>query len=206
VDLREYKGFFVVCVLVLFLIVAVYVIALFWPRYEDRFFELGLLGRDGKAEDYYPGNSSSVEVGVNVTWFIYIHNHMGTVENVSVRVKLLNSTMQAPDDRGHEPSPYPHLYELSLSLSVDETLHIPFVWSILEADIQNDSVVIGRLIVNDQTVDVGVGAFSDVRFRLVFELWVYDQISGEYLFGWDSGKEFYSVSLYMWFNATSSAV
>jgi len=61
-------------------------------------------------------------------------------------------------------------------------------------------------MVNNQTVHVDVGASSDLRFRLVFELWVYDQSSGEYLFGWDSGKGFYSVSLYMWFTPVSAAV
>jgi len=203
VDLREYKGFFLICVLVGFLVVAVYVITLFWPKYEERFFELGLLGRDKMAEDYYPGNTSNVGVSSNVTWFIYIHNCMWSDENVSIRVKLLNSTMQAPDDREHEPSPYPVLFELPLSLSIDETLLIPFSWSILEADLQNESVLIERLMVNNQTVHVDVEAFSDLRFRLVLELWVYDQSSGEYLFGWDSGKEFYSVSLYMWFNVTA---
>ncbi len=205
-DLREYKGFFLICVLVGFLIVAVYVITLFWPKYEERFFELGLLGRNKMAEDYYPGNASSVGVGENVTWLIHIHNYMWSDQDVSIRVKLLNSTMQVPDDRGHEPSPYPALFELPLSLSIDETLLIPFSWSILEADLQNESALIRRLMVNNQTFDVHVGAFSDLRFRLVFELWIYDQSSGEYLFSWDSGKEFYSVSLYMWFNVTSSSV
>ena len=202
--LREYKGFFLICVLVGFLIVAVYVITLFWPKYEERFFELGLLGRNKMAEDYYPGNTSNVGVGSNVTWYIYIHNCMWSDQNVSIRVKLLNSTMQAPDDREHEPSPYPVLFELPLSLSIDETLLIPFSWSILEADLQNESVLIKRLEVNNQTVHVDVGAFSDLRFRLVFELWVYDQSLGEYLFGWDSGKGFYSISLYMWFSVTAS--
>lgn len=199
-NLKEYKGFFIICVLVLFLILAVYVISSFWPRYEERFFELGLLGRNKKAEDYYPGNSSTLEVGSNVTWYIDIRNHMGSSQNVSVRVKLLNSTMQTPDDREHEPSPHQYFIELPLSLSVDETLLVPFSWSILEADSRNDSITIKRLMVINQTVEVDLSALSDDRFRMIFELWVYDQSSGEYIFGWDSGKEFYSVSLYIWFN------
>ena len=197
---KEYKPFFLIGGLVLVLIIAVAVISYFWPRYEERFFELGLLGRNKMAEDYYPNGNSSLEVGSDVLWYIYIHNHMGTVQDVLVRAKLVNSSMLIPDDREHVPSPAPFFFELPVSLDVDETKTIPFSWSILEADFQNDSIIINRLMVNNQTVNIDVSAFFDSRCRVVFELWVYDQSSNEYRFGWDSGEDFYSVSLYIWFS------
>ena len=185
--------------LVLFSILVIAVISAFWPRYEERFFELGLLGKDKKAEAYYPNDNSTLKVGSRVFWYIYIHNHMGSVQNVSIRVKLLNSTMEVPNDREHKPSPFAFFVEFPLSLSVDETLFVPFAWSILETISQNESIIVKRLTVNNQTVEVNVQAFSDYRFRMVFELWVYDQSSHEYKFGWQSEKEFYSASLYIWF-------
>lgn len=205
--MKEYKPVLVIGALVLVLIVAVAVISAFWPRYEERFFELGLLGSNKMAEDYYPDGNSTLRIGSDVLWYIYIHNHMGSVQDVLVRVKLLNSTMLVPDDREHVPSPAPFFFELPVSLDIDETRMIPFSWSILEVDdAGNNSIAVDRLLVNDQTVDVGVSSFSDDRYRMVFELWVYDQPSNEYGFGWDSGKGFYSVSLYMWFRTTTDAV
>jgi len=185
--------------LVLFSIIVIAVLSAFWPRYEERFFELGLLGRDKKAEGYYPNDNSTLRVGSPILWYIYIHNHMGSVQNVSVRVKLLNSTMELPNDREHKPSPYPFFVEFPLSLSVNETLFVPFSWSILEAVSQNGLIIIKRLMVNDQTVEVNFPAFSDHSFLMVFELWVYDPSFHEYKFGWESEKEFYSASLYIWF-------
>lgn len=176
----------------------VYVVSLYWPRYEEYFFELGLLGAEGRAEGYFPDDNSSIFVGTPMSWQIYVHNHMGREQDVSIRVKILNSTMQAPDDREHVPSPEPYFLEIPVSLSIDETVLVPFSWSVLDAEYVNGTVVNG-LIVNDEFVDVDVKSVPDSRFRIVFELWVYDESSGEFVFGWYSKDEFYSASIYMWF-------
>ena len=191
--------------LVLFSILAVAVISAFWPRYEERFFELSLLGKDKKAEGYFLNDNSTLEVGSQVLWYIYIHNHMGSLQNVSVRIKLLNSTMEVPNDREHKPSPFASFVEYPASLSVDDTLFVPFSWGILDVVSQNSSIILKRLMVNGQTVEVNVSAFSDYLFRMFFELWVYDQSSHEYKFGWESEKEFYSASSYMGFRVTLPA-
>jgi uncharacterized membrane protein len=199
-SLKENKVLLIICVLVAVLILVVYVFTLFWPRYEEYFFELGLLGRNQKAEDYFPRNTSTVEVGANVTWYIYLHNHMGSPQDVSLRVKVLNASMLAPDDRTHEPSPYPVSFEVPVSLATDETVLVPFSWSISEVKVQNDSVAFKHLIINGQSVDVNLSGLSETRFRLVFELWVYDNSSGEYQFFWTSKGELHSASIYMWFD------
>ena len=60
-------------------------------------------------------------------------------------------------------------------------------------------VYCGRKLIKNLWSEVDVKSFSDGRFRIVFELWVYDQESGEFVFGWYSKDEFYSASIYMWF-------
>jgi hypothetical protein len=197
-----HKPILIISALVLFSILAVAVLSAFWPRYEERFIELGLLGKDKKAEGYYPNDNSTLKVGSPILWHIYVHNHVGSIQNVSVRVKLLNSTMEMPNDQEHKPSPYAFFIEFPLSLPVDETLIVPFSWSILDTASQNDSIIIKSLIVNNQTVQVNVPASTDNSFRMVFELWVYDRSTHEYKFGWSSGKEFYSASTYIWFRIT----
>jgi len=130
-------------------------------------------------------------------WHIYLHNHMGSDQSVLVRVKLLNSTMLVPNDLNHTASPQAPFLELPLVLTIDETVQIPFSWSIVEADPQNGSIF---LMVNNDPVTVDGVVFSDNRLRLVFELWVYNPLTDLYEFGWDSGKGYYSTSVYMWFS------
>ena len=117
------------------------------------------------------------------------------------KVKLLNSTMDLPNDQEHEPSPYASFAEFPLSLSVDSTELVSLSWSISHAISQNDSIVLKRIIVNDSILETDVAAASDSWFRIVFELWVYDPNSQEYKFGWKSGAEFFSASVYMDFKA-----
>lgn len=204
-SIKEYKPIIYLGVFLALIIGFVYVVSLYWPKYEEYFFELAVLGKDGKAEEYYPDDNSTISVGTPISWQIYVHNHMGREQDISIRAKLLNSTMEAPDDRGHVPSAEPTFLEIPVSLSIDETVLIPFSWSVRDAEYQNSTVIHG-LIVNGELVEVDVGSFSDDRFRVVFELWVHDQESGEFVFGWYSKGEFYSASIYVWFNLNLSYV
>ena len=191
-------------ILILFMTVALALISTFWPKYEERFFEFGLLGKDKMAESYYPNNNSTLNLGSQVNWYVYLHNHVGSFQEVIVRVKLLNSTMELPNNKEHKPSPFVSFIDFPLSLSVDDSKFVTFSWSILEAVSQNDSVILKSLMVNDQTFAVNVSALSNSFFRMVFELWVYDESSQEYLFGWESGEDFSSASIHLMFRANIS--
>jgi hypothetical protein len=48
------------------LILAVAVLSAFWPKYEERLFELDLLGKNKRAEDYYPNDNSTLELASQV--------------------------------------------------------------------------------------------------------------------------------------------
>ena len=190
--------------LVCLLIIIVAVIASVWPTQEEWFFELGLLGKDKTADAYFTDDHSVVDVERVNSWFIYVHNHIGAVAVVDMRIKLLNSTMDLPNDREHQPSLAASFVEFPLSLSVNETVFVPFSWSITVAETQNGSTVIKRLLVNEQPVDVEV---LDVNssFLVVFELWVQDSNSGKYMFGWESRGALYSASIYMGFKLNQIA-
>jgi len=195
---KDFKPFIIIGIFLGLVIVSVYVLSEYWPKYEEYFFELGLLGKEGKAESYFPGDNSSIYLDTQMSWLIYVHNHMGSEQEVIIKVKILNSTMEAPDDREHEPSPEPYFLEIPVSLSVDETVLVPYSWSVLDAEYQNGTVI-NSIIVNNEIYDMALGDNS-TRFRCVFEIWVYDESFNEYVFGWYSKGEFYSASLYIWFN------
>jgi hypothetical protein len=178
-------------------------ISVSWPKYEEQFIELGLLGRDGTAAGYFSNDNPTITSGSQVDWSIYTHNNMASSQYITIRVKLLNSTMQAPNDNQHEPSPFASIDEFPVFLNVNDTQLIPFSWSILNSGSQNGSEFIDSLVVNGKNVSINP-VFSNSSFCMVFELWVYDQSSHEYSFSWDSGNEIHSASVYMWFNVSLS--
>jgi hypothetical protein len=193
-----HKTAIIVAGLVLLLIVLVAVISSVWPTQEEQFIELGLLGKNKTADSYFVTENANIDVGALSSWFIYVHNHLGYTQTISVRVKLLNSAMELPDDQEHQPSNLTSFVEFPLSLSVNQSVLIPFSWSIMDAESQNGSAVIKQLLVNNQTVNVDVR--SSYSFAIDFELWVQNHGSGEYSFGWESEKGFSSASVNMWFN------
>ena len=194
---KDFKPFIIIGIFLGLVIVSVYVVSEYWPKYEEYFFELGLLGKEGKAESYFPGDNSSIYLDTPMSWLIYVHNHMGSEQDVSIRVKILNSTMEAPDDREHEPSPEPYFLEIPVSLSVDETVLVPYSWSVLDVEYENGTIL-KSMILNDDIIDVNIRDFNS-QYRIVFELWVFDDVLGDYFFYWSSKGELYSASIYMWF-------
>jgi hypothetical protein len=182
------------------LIVLVAVISSVWPTQEMRFIELGLLGKDKTADAYFANENSNIDVGTLSSWFIYVHNHLGYAQNVSVRVKLLNSTMEIPDDQENQPSNMTSFVAFPLSLSVNQSVLIPFAWSIMDAEVHNGSAVINQLLVNNQPINIDALISMNRSFVMVFELWVQEDGSEEYVFSWESEKGLSSASVNMWFN------
>jgi hypothetical protein len=187
-----------VAALILLLIIVIALFSAFWPRNEMRFFELGLLDKNKKAEAYFTLDNSTLEIGSQVDWFVFVHNHMGDAEKVVVRIKLLNSTMAQPIDSKNVPSPFNFFQELYSSLPDNESVLLPFSWRISNAASANGVTAVRQLVVNNQILDIDVS--SNGYFIIVFELWVYSQTDQNYLFGWRFGNSFSSASLTMGFN------
>ena len=164
-----------------------------------RFLELGVLGKNKMATAYFEDDDSALGIGSQLNWFIYIYNHVGTSQKVIIKVKILNSTMLLPDDQKNQPSPYDSFVELPISMFANQTLLVPFSWGIMNASSIGNQISIDHLLVNNQAVEVTVSDSANSFFRIVFELWVYDNTSEQYSFGWASGDDFSSASIYMSF-------
>ncbi len=201
----KHKPLLLVGAFILLLILLVAVISSFWPRYEDEFLEIGLLGKDKTADNYYPNGNATLVAGAELNWYIYVHNHMQTEQNVSIRVKLLNSTTALPDDRNYKPSPVDPIAEFPLSLHINSTELVPFLWRILETENQNNSITIKRLIINETIVEANISTYSDSFYQIVFELWVYNPASNEYFFEWKNGDKISSASAYVGFKVAVGA-
>jgi uncharacterized membrane protein len=201
-SLKSHRTFLIIVALICVLILVVAIISSIWPKQEEFFFELGLLGKDKTADAYFANSNSITEVGELNTWFVYVYNHKGTAQNVSVRSKLLSSSMELPDDQKHLSSNATTIAEFPLSLSANETTLFPFFWNIVKADRQNNSTIVDSIMINDKLVEVTVSD-SGSLFAIVFELWVQNN-SGRYTFEWDSRNGISSASIYMGFEVNSN--
>lgn len=170
---------------------------------DEPFFALGILGKEGKAEHYYPGGDPNIEVGEQVYWVIYLYNHMGGPRYVALRFKLLNSTMPSPEADGGAPSRAPAFIEVRRVLANNETILLPFSWSIEGAQVIGDSTIIRRLSAMGETYETYAVAREGHNFRVVIELWIYDERTGDFDFGWSHGGESHGPWVQIWFNATS---
>lgn len=169
---------------------------------ENNFFIMAVLGKDNMLRDYYPNGDSNIEVGFLVLWNIVVHSNMGDSQYVAIRVKALNST--TPGSGVLSPSPVPALLELRYSLTGNETISLPFHWSILKINNQGSSVVINQFVINEVLYTVNVSAMYGFNFRFVFELWYYNTASQNFEFAWRSGGVQHCIWNQLWFNATAS--
>ena len=202
--LQSHKTVLVIVGLICILILVVAIIGSIWPKQEEWFFELGLLGKNKTADAYFSNENSIAEVGALNTWFIYVYNHMGTAQNVSIKSKLLNSSMKLPDDQTHKPSNVTTLEDFPVSLSANETVLIPFFWNIVKAERQNNSTIIDGIMINNSLFEVQISD-SNSMFTLIFELWVQSS-NGQYSFEWDSRNGVSSASIYMGFKMMNEPI
>lgn len=147
---------------------------------------MGLLNKNQIVGNYFPSNTSTIIIGTLVRWHLYLYNHMITANNVSIRVKILNSTQLSPNSTSGKPSPVTPFININQKLAANETKIIPFFFNISKVIFVNNSISILDIKVNNITYSVDTSAFGSRSFRLVFELWSYDESLKIYIFSWKS--------------------
>lgn len=174
-----------------------------FPAATERYFAMSILSSGELANSYYPNNNPTLTSGERVNWTIGVYNHMAELEYVVLRVKLLNSTLEGPDELTGTPSPVSDFFEFSRILLDNESWSIPFIWSILNVTQQGQSFFITGISINQFMISGNLGsATAGMKFRLVFELWFYDDSAGKLSFSWSKEQPFHSVWTQVWFNAT----
>lgn len=176
------------------------------PRPKEQFFQLYVLGETRAAERYYPNDNPNIAAGQLVKWYLGATDFMGSVQYVVIRVKLGNSTTEAPDNVNYMPSPAPVLQEFRRVLMDNETWEFPFTWTIEEIHEDGNMTYTSVLVINvENGVEVRSGQVSALKgrnFRFIFELWTFDPLTENLIFGWSAGGERKVAWLQMWFNAT----
>ena len=173
------------------------------PRPREQFFQLYVLGADHMTSHYYPNNNMNIYVGEPVAWYLGVANSMGTVQLVSIRVKISNETIKLPDDQ--QESPGSVVTDFARFLLNNETYEIPFVWSISNATQSSGTTRILTLQINNQAYEVsGWSARNGYNFRLIFELWTWQTDINAFEYGWNTIDMHHAAWVQLWFNMTSA--
>ena len=93
---------------------------------SDRYFTLSVLGENNLAGQYFLSDSTT-SINESINWNINVQNNMGRTQLVSLRLKLLNETLNSPEMISCKPSTIPEFYELKMVISKDENITIP-IW------------------------------------------------------------------------------
>ncbi|MEM4237463.1 MAG: hypothetical protein QW050_00570, partial [Candidatus Nitrosocaldaceae archaeon] len=169
------------------------------PREFERFMSMSILGSNMMLDNYYLTPNDMVRVGDELQWYIQIYNRMGYSEYLAVRVKVLNSTEEIPDDNNHIPSPKEHIFEIREFIMHNQTITIPLKWSIDTIERNEDSISIKKMKINDKMIELDSNSING-KFRIVLELWRYNIDKHEFEFAWMSNIDKRSVWNQIWFN------
>jgi hypothetical protein len=152
---------------------------------------LSTVGKNGTTSDYYPSNKDNNNTNVllpgqKVSWNIYVYNHAGSAQYVSVRIKLLNSTDATPDENYYSPEAHSKdLYEFRRLLARNSSWIIPLNWTVsnVSTDLNHRYVIIKGLDIDNHDVDgLNVASLQGKDFRMIIELWKYDMEDRAFVF------------------------
>ncbi len=195
-------------IIAFFIIITVLTSSVVWvslnPRPSEQFMAIFTLGENGMAEHYYPNDNPNLNLQEPLQWYVGVYNHMNSIELISIRFKLINTTLPAPDDQTHTPSSAPAFTEIHRLLLNNETWMIPIAWEITNASFVGDSVVINSLSMNGApiTSNLAVSAQGGRNFRIIIELWTFEPETQQYEFGWRTENETRVAWNQIWFNTT----
>ena len=170
------------------------------PERGESFLALALLGEGGMAENYYPNDDPEIEIGEELHWNIYLYNHMAEAKYVAMRLKILNSTTIAPNSTSCSPSPVPVIYEVRHVILNNETWLHPLSWSLNEVSRDGDITNIESIMIDDNIFNTDIKDTSRGSFRMILELWVYDESLEYFVFGWKASDEPRCAWNQIWFN------
>ena len=176
------------------------------PRPAPQYFQLYVLGSNGKAADYYPNTNSTISPNEEISWYLGSTNFMGNLQLVDVRVKLGNQTINPPNDQQALPSPAPLVTEFQRFTQENETWEIPFIWAVTNVKLSSGVMRILSLEIDNETYQISNWTAANGHdFRLIFELWTWDTNTSAFQFGWETNGEHPVAWLQIWFNMTTTS-
>jgi uncharacterized membrane protein len=167
-----------------------------FPKGSEGFSELWLLNSNYMAEDY-PFN---VRTGESYGLFLGVGNHLGHSAYYLVYAKFRNQSQPLPNASDSEPSSLPSVYEFQFFLADGGVLETPITFEILDTSVQDNSMIVESVLINDKAFEVGCSSIWDSEnngfyFQLFFELWLYNTTV--------SSSHFHDRFVGIWLNMTA---
>lgn len=168
---------------------------------SQSFIGLGLYSQKG-LQGYIPNSNLTVALGQTLNWTFAIANRMNKAEFVMIITRIGgNSTLGA--NATTPATTLPQIGATEQFINDGETSRINFNWTV------ESSYQIAGLTYLDVSIDgqptvssAPVGTASGRNFRLIFELWTFDPVSGSFNYGYPGQTSQIGVWLQVWFNAS----
>jgi len=195
--------------LTLFLVIFVSLTAIFSsvtfyamsPRPSQSFIGLGLYSQRD-LQRYIPNSNLTVAPGQTLNWTFAITNRMNKEEFVMIITRIGSNSTLSPNATTPSTT-LPQLGATEHFINNGETSRINFNWTI-ESSYQTAGLTYLNVSINGQPTisSAPVGTASGRNFRLIFELWTFDPVSGSFQYGYPGQTSQVGVWLQVWFNAS----
>lgn len=181
------------------------------PRPSEKFMQVYVLGSNGTAGNYYPGDSPSLSLNESINWHVGLVNNMGSVQFAAIRVKLGgNLTTDSPNDTLALPSPAPLITQFEQFLSDNGTWNLSFQWHLANFTTTTDGHLRSiELTINNSTYTLQNAPSciaSTCNLRLIFEVWTWNTNASDFQFGWWDGTRQEVAWLQLWFTLAKGGI
>lgn len=168
---------------------------------SQSFIGLGVYSQRG-LQGYIPNSNLTVVPGQTLNWTFAITNRMNKAEFVMIITRIGSSSTLSANATTPAPS-LPQLGATEQFINDGETSRPSFNWTI-DSRYQNAGLTYLNVSINGQpsVSSAPVGTGSGRNFRLIFELWTFDPVSGSFQYGYPGQTSQVGVWLQVWFNAT----
>lgn len=153
-------------------------------------------------QGYIPIGNLTVPIGESLNWSFALTNRMNRPEFVMIIARIGNSSTPTPNATAPSTT-LPELGRMERFINDGATSRLNFTWTI-ESSIQKSGWVYlnvstnGQSSVSSSPVVTKPGGF----FRLIFELWTFDPVSGSFQYGYPAQASQVGIWLQVWFKAS----
>jgi hypothetical protein len=148
---------------------------------------------------YVPSNNLTVPTGQALNWSFAITNRMNKAEFVLIVARIGNSSTPPPNATTPTTT-LPELGRMERVINDGATSRINFTWTIVSSN-QKSGLVYLNVSINGQSSlsSAPVGTKPGGFFRLIFELWTFDPLSGSFQYGYPAQASQMGTWLQVWF-------
>ena len=165
---------------------------------SQSFIGFGVYSQRG-LQRYVPDSSLTVPTGQAANWTFAVTNRMNRAEFVRIIARIGNSSTPTPNATTPSTT-LPELGRMERFINDGATSRINFTWTIVSSN-QNSGSVYLNVSINGQPSlsSAPVGTKPGGFFRLIFELWTFDPLSGSFQYGYPAQTSQMGTWLTVWF-------